>query len=295
MFSDFEKFYLLATYDFVFKKRFEGHKYQRMSIHFLNSVMQYKGTIIAGETIKTDIYPEITVDKWSGLDVLAKTASGGKDNVDVQSKDENNILEKSLFCWNRLFASQLKEGDSYKILKKTISIIILNFSLFKTDDRFWRKCYIKDDPTNTSVSELREIHFPEAAKVKGPIKNSQLSMRLAFLRNPYSKEIIVLKNDITKLNETKSILPRIHIEPKAKEYWQVEGKAICDEAFVMANAAKRVSVRNMAGGVKQGREKGIADVMEKGRGRAIVDVAVTSDSLGIPKVRIKRIAGKRNG
>jgi predicted transposase/invertase (TIGR01784 family) len=68
------------------------------------------------------------------------------------------MVPRSLFYWSQLFSGQLPKGNDYRDLKRTISIIVLDFDLFKGDNRYWRKCFIKDNDTNEKITGLLEIH-----------------------------------------------------------------------------------------------------------------------------------------
>ncbi|KZL89738.1 PD-(D/E)XK nuclease family transposase [Clostridium magnum DSM 2767] len=66
-------------------------------------------------------------DKTGILDVRVKTEDGTHINVEIQLLNQYNMVERTLFYWSRLSNSQLKKGQNYRNLKRTITINILNF------------------------------------------------------------------------------------------------------------------------------------------------------------------------
>ena len=42
---------------------------------------------------------------------------------------DKNIEERILYYWGKLYVNSIKSGDSFKKLKKTISILIANFEI----------------------------------------------------------------------------------------------------------------------------------------------------------------------
>ena len=50
--------------------------------------------------------------------------------MEIQSIGSREFIQRSLYYWSKLYASQLKEGHEYKKLNPVICINLLDFILF---------------------------------------------------------------------------------------------------------------------------------------------------------------------
>ncbi len=82
--------------DFVFKRIFGNEKHPKILISFLNSVMTNSDPIKSVEILNTDIEKEHIDDKFSRLDIKAKTNKGEVVNIEIQLKNEYNMIKRSL-------------------------------------------------------------------------------------------------------------------------------------------------------------------------------------------------------
>ena len=113
-----------------------------------------------------ELIPEYLLGKAARLDILAKTTGGILINIEVQIVDEYDIEQRILYYWARLYSEQLNKGKKHRELKKTISIVVMDFDWFKDDDRYYRSFQIRDTQTNELFSDLLEIHILEVKKLK---------------------------------------------------------------------------------------------------------------------------------
>lgn len=119
--------------DFVFKNIFGSNKHPKALISFLNATLKQKDLITSVEIKNTDLEKHFLDDKFSGLDVKAKTSDNEIINIEIQLKNEYNMIKRSLYYWSKLYEEQLGEGDNYSSLKRTVCINIFNFKYLKND------------------------------------------------------------------------------------------------------------------------------------------------------------------
>ena len=245
---------MLPKNDLCFKMIFGNQKHKRLLIHFLNCIVEVASPIKDVKIEKTDLTAEYVSEKWSRLDVLATTQDGEKINIEIQIKDEKNIIPRTLFYWSRIYTQQLPSGVRYEKLKRTISIIISDFQLFD-DDRFWRKCHITDDETKERITNIMELHFMELKKMKHISEKKPITVWLEFLRNPYSKDISKYEKTMPELKEAKELYGKINSDPKAKELWRLREKSTYDE-FSAISAAEEMGMEKgkTEGELKKARE-----------------------------------------
>ena len=262
---------LLPKYDFVFKRIFGDSKHTAILINFLNSIVQCKQPIIKVKLENVEITPEILGEKWSRLDVLATTQDGEIINIEIQLNNKGNTIPRALFYWSKLFSRQLLTGEDYSHLKRTIAITILDFNLFKQDQRYWHQCRLTDQEDHSLISPLIEIHFLELRKMQALRPNSTvLETWLEFLRNPYSNEMIEIAKTSPQIAEAQNILARVNNDPEARELWRMREKAIYDESSALAyakNEGKTETAKNL-------KAMGMTiDVIQKATGLSIEEIA----------------------
>ena len=106
-----------------------------MLISFLNAVLKPKNNITDVEIKNTDIDKSYIEDKFSRLDVKAVTSKNEIINIEIQLKNEYNMIQRSLYYWSKLYEEQLEEGDRYDKLCRTVCINILDFKYLKLFSR----------------------------------------------------------------------------------------------------------------------------------------------------------------
>ena len=113
--------------DFVFKKIFGSEKHPGVLISFLNATLKAKKKIVNVDIKKTDIEKQYIEDKYSRLDVKATTSNDEIINIEIQLKNENNMVKRSLYYLSKMYEEQLNEKEDYSKLVRTVCINILNF------------------------------------------------------------------------------------------------------------------------------------------------------------------------
>ena len=120
--------------DFVFKNIFGSTKHPEILISFLNAILNPIKKIVSVDIKNTDIEKQFIEDKYSRLDVKATTSNGEVVNIEIQLKNENNMIKRSIYYLSKMYEEQLGEGDNYSKLGRTICINILNFKYLKTEE-----------------------------------------------------------------------------------------------------------------------------------------------------------------
>lgn len=227
---------VLPTNDIMFKMIFGNEKHPRVLIHFLNSVIKPKSPIKKVHIRKTELAPEYVSEKGVRLDIVADTENGEILNVEMQRKDEKDMTARALFYWSKLFSGQLEIGQKYHQLKRTISINILNFTLFEKDERYWRKGYLKDDHNNDNFTDLLEMHFLEVNKMRQVEEKSPITFWIEFFKDPYSEKIASLCEFVPEIMEAKNLFEKAKSDPEAQELIRIREKALRDYASDIASA-----------------------------------------------------------
>lgn len=158
---------LQPTVDFVFKRIFGAEENIDVLLAFVNAVFESAEVplITSVEILNPFLDKGALHDKMSVLDIRARTESGMLVNVEVQLWNRRDIERRTLYYWSKLYAGQLEEGENYRKLNKTITINILDFNYISTE-RYHTVFHIREDHTNTLLTDMLEIHFVELRKLK---------------------------------------------------------------------------------------------------------------------------------
>ena len=238
--------------DFVFKKIFGSEEHPEILISFLNAVLKPKKPIVSVEIKNSDLEKEYIEDKFSRLDVKALTSNKEIINIEIQLKNEYNMIQRSLYYWSKLYEEQLSEGDRYDKLSRTVCINILDFKYIK-NDRFHNGYRLKEIETNEELTDLQEIHFIEIPKLKRFESTEEIVDLLEgwveFLRDPESEVIRKLEMSNKEIREAKDELYRLSRNSKERELYYLREKSLRDEISALANAKEK--------GLKEGLKQGL--------------------------------------
>ena len=246
--------------DFVFKKIFGSEENPKILIGFLNAVLKPIIPIVEVEIKNTDIEKVHVEDKFSRLDVKAKTSNQEIINIEIQLKNEYNMIQRSLYYWSKLYEEQLGDGDRYDNLCRTVCINILDFKYLK-NDRFHNGYRLKEIETNEELTDIEEIHFIEIPKLKKLNSEEEvvdmLEAWVEFLRDPESEVVRKLEMSNSEIREAKDKLYKLSMDEKERELYFLREKSIKDEISALANAEEKGIQIGIEQGIKQGiqREK----------------------------------------
>jgi len=222
--------------DFVFKKIFGSEKHPNILISFLNAVIKPIDKITGVELKETNINKDSLEDKFSRLDVKAITSTGEHINIEIQLKNEYNMIKRSLYYWSRLYSEQLNEGENYNKLARTICINLLNFKYLKTEN-FHSNYRLKERTTNEELTDVQEIHFIEIPKLP---KNADITDVLVawieFLKDPNSEEVRDIEMTSEEVREAKTELIRLSNDDKERELYNLREKANKDRVSALEKA-----------------------------------------------------------
>ena len=155
--------------DVLFKAVFGENP--NITLDFVNSVLKYDDTPIfqSIEFIDRELDPVEMGGKGARLDLLGReTLTGAKVNLEVQVSTQKYFGERSLYYWARLY-NDLKQGDVYSDLTRTVTICVLDFILFedeKEKSNWYSSFGIYDKKTGKQLTKDFEMHFIELPKWK---------------------------------------------------------------------------------------------------------------------------------
>ena len=251
--------------DFVFKNIFGSPKHPKILISFLNAALKPKNKITDVEIKGTDLEKQFIDDKYSRLDVKATTNNNEIINIEIQLKNEYNMIQRSLYYLSKMYEEQLGEGEDYSKLNRTVCINILNFKYLKTE-KFHSAYRLKELESNEELTDIIELHFIEIPKLsKDSDEKDMLMVWTEFLRDPESEKVRSLEMSIEEIREAKDELVRMSNDKEQREIYEMRAKILKDKVSAL-NEAERKGIEK---GLEQGREEG----KEEGERNKAIEIA----------------------
>ena len=277
--------------DFVFKKIFGTEKNKPILINFLNAVIKPTTPIKDVEIKNNDIDKDFIEDKFSRLDVKATTSNKEHINIEIQVKNEYNMIQRTLYYWSKMYSEQIQNRDNYSKLERTVCINILNFKYLK-NDKYHNAYRLKEITSNEELTDLQEIHFIELPKfneignkeyVENVEKMDALEKWLEFLVEPESNTVRQLELSNEEIKLAKSELYRLSMDSKEREQYNMREKAIYDRISALENAEAK--------GKLEGKIEGTLEVAKKLL-LADVDINIIISSTGLNEEEIFKLKEK---
>ena len=253
------------TNDYMFKRIF-GH---RKNSDLLKDLLEGILPDIKIESLEVkqqvSLEKQIMSDKLGILDIVATLNDKTIVNIEMQVKDYNNTVDRSLFYDAGLFHESLKEKEDYSEIPRIIGIWILNYNIFDVGP-FHERARLKRDYEDillTNKVELHYIHYIQLPKFKEKCKriSSKLEEWLTFIVNDSLEEISMINNEYVKKAEEE--LEYLNSDEEEKELARLREKAIRDEAAAMAGAIKRGREEGKVEGLEEGRAEEKAEIAKK--------------------------------
>ena len=284
--------------DFVFKKIFGNEKHPNILISFLNAVIKPTDLIKSVQIKNTDIEKEHIEDKYSRLDIKAVTNNGEHINIEIQVKNEYNMIKRSLYYWSKMYEGQLTKGQDYDTLSRTICINILDFKYLKNDN--FHNCYrLKEKNTNEELTDVMELHFIEIPKLR-KLENSEdisdmLEAWITFIESPTSELIDKLEMSSDEIKEAKEELLRLSGNDKERERYEKRFESLLEQNSLLANAERKGLQKGIEKGKKEGLKEGAKQekILISKNLLDVLDDETISNKTGLSLKEIKELRNKK--
>lgn len=197
---------LLPTNDVIFHCLFGEVGNEKITKSFLEEILNMN----VGE-IDLDLNLNLTREYYDSklgvLDVRAKAPNGVNYNIEMQNTSSEKLPERILSYWSRLYTMNLKRGNNYNVLTKTIAVIIVNdnvkkFELLKKYHTRWN--IREEDYKDMILTDDFEIHIVELPKYIQMRKNKKCkNIWLEFLLEPEGKEVLEAMKECKEVGEAR--------------------------------------------------------------------------------------------
>ena len=270
--------------DVVFQALFSENKYN-ITQSLISDILGEKVEIV---DIKTDstIARKYPNDKGGRLDLRTKFKDGTICQVEMQMTDDKDIVKRILYYWSRTYSKQLKMGEKYKDLKKTIGIIITNYEVEELkgiedlDSKWQIICDKNDKRILTDDLELRIIEIPKARKIIEKEKYNRIAQWLLFLDNPNTERVEEIMKENEELKKANSVLHEMSEDEELQRLAELREKWDLDERSALGHAKDE--------GIEEGQMKAKIEMAKKLKEKNI-DTTVIVETTGLTKEEIEKL------
>ena len=187
-----------------------------------------------------------------------------------------------MFYWSKLYINNIKEGNDYDKLNKTIIVLILDYNLEKLSkiEHFMTNWQIREkNHPKTVLTDALELYIIELPKFNiTNLDNSQklLNSWIKFIKNP--EEVIDMPN--SKVKKAQQVLEEISQDGRERYLAELRQKYIMDQTSMKNYAYKE----GMEAGIKQNQIDIIKKMVKKK-----MDINTISDLTNIPVNEINKL------
>ncbi len=249
--------------DKVFKRVFGSESGKVILAALLNAILDYPEESQITELTLLNPFSEANYadEKTSIMDMKAKDKQGRSYNIEVQIIPTTDYVNRVVYYLSKLLSGQLKEGENYRHLTKTISISIVSdkalFDTLKDFHNIFRYKHITEDFELGDVTELHFIELTKFIKTQPEELQTKLDKWASLLKfGEMYKESGYYPEELTKEKEIAMAIEQF-------------GQVSADERFryylMDIEKANRDRVSDMENAIEEGMNKGIREGMLKGR------------------------------
>ena len=260
-----------AKIDVVFKKLFVDNR--DLLEDFVASMLD-----IPNESIKkisvtnSELTPEDISAKFSRLD-LNLVVEDKLVNVEMQVNKEPDYADRTLYYWAKLYTSELKSGEEYSELKKTIAINIIDFDMFEGKN-YHTEVAAMIKGTDKVFSDKFSIHFFELRKVSEK-PQTRREQWLQFINADSKEEFEMVKATGTpKIQKAVKVILDMSEDTRVREMVRMREKTLHDEASALKHAKDEGRAEGRAEAISEATEIFTANLRAMGMSEAQIQMAL---------------------
>lgn len=257
-----DDFIMKPKVDFAFKELMTNEKVRK---GFLAAFLKLNPNDIKSTRIlNTDLRREHEDDKQGILDVRVSLNNDTEIDTEIQLTKVDIWTNRTLFYLSKMYAEQIGPGQSYRMLKKCVSISILDFRLFENEPDFYSCFHIREDNRHFLYTDKMEFHVIELPKLPEKLKKGDNILTWAkFINAERREEFEELADMDTYIEAAYNHLQVISQDDKKRMEYEARQKAIRDYNEGMLESHER----GLKQGRVEGRAEGVAGIAKKLRVR----------------------------
>ena len=247
------EFLMKPKIDFAFKEIMSN---ENARIGFLSAVLQIEPISIK-ETYLLNTYLRKVhkEDKQGILDVRVSLNNNTEIDIEIQLAELKIWADRSLFYLSKMYTEQIEQGQGYDVLKKCVSISILNFDLFKGETEFYSRFHIIEDTRHILYTDKMEFHVIELPKLPTELKEnaSDILLWAKFINAEKKEEFDMLATKNPYIKSAYEQLQVISQDKQKRLEYETREKAIRDHNQLMFEARKQGQIDLIINCLKKGK------------------------------------------
>ena len=264
--------------DLVFKKIFGEKGHEKITKDFLEAILDIEIEDLTLD-LSTNLYPEQLKGKECQVDVRVRLKDGTQVNVEMQTDQSDYSDKRCLNYWARLYARQIKSGDDYHLLQKTICIWIINGTLMPEFQDFQSDWKIIDEKHGiTARFNDLEFHIIELKKFRedDTITPSKKNFWLWFIDYTNREMVNMACRSEKEIKAAKEVYDRLTADKELMDYF---------DRVDMAESTRKMRETNIR---DEGRVEGILETAKRML-EENMDVALIEKVTGLTKDEIEAL------
>ena len=271
---------LNLTKDLVFQELFGKQKNKDITAHLLSLILKREI-----KNIDLDVNKRMLGNrensKTGRLDIRAKFNDGEDCNIELQVEPYPYMDKRMLEYWGSMYDAKINSGDSYEVLKPTISILITDYKMtnLKHISKYHTVWNLREkDFTDTILTNDIEMHILEIPKINdNEMLKDELVQWLRFIKEPENKGVEKFMEENKYLKQARKELEHLSGDPDFKRL--LESRA----GFLRDVDAKMYVAR------EEGKEEGREEGKEEGKKENQLEIAKKMKEENMDIEQISRI------
>ncbi|MDR1740323.1 MAG: Rpn family recombination-promoting nuclease/putative transposase [Synergistaceae bacterium] len=249
--------------DYAFKRIFGQEDTKDILARFLSLVLDVEIRPEELRLLNPALPSKYITGKSSVLDIMAEhSAAHEKLHIELQCVNEGNTERRAMYYWGRAFTEDLPVGGNYSALPRMISILILDFRLFKWRDqaKYHGVFHISDDEERVLFTDALEIHvieLPRLMKRKLDDGTDALVLWGMYLNNIRGSVMDMIARREPMIRRAMTVEEAFMQSAEERRLYDIRERTRLDWSNAISVAKQR--------GEKTGRKKGERVGLRKGR------------------------------
>ena len=185
---------------------------------------------------------EFPKDKLGILDVVVEIDNKQSCDLEMQIVESEDIIERMLYYWGKLYTRNIKAGEDYSELKRTIVILIADFEVKGLEEQGYHSKWkiIEEKERKTILTNDLELHILEIPKIKVEgTEKTDLIKWLKFIDNPKSKEVEGYMKENVAIKEANEKLDKMLEDEHLRKIAEWREMAIIEENSMKKSAYRK--------------------------------------------------------
>ena len=259
-----DEFIMLPTVDFAFKLLFGDVNHKERLRSLLTSILNMpKEAFVGIELINTELPRIFKEDKMGVLDVRVRLADGKEIDLEIQVIPVSFYARRVLYYLAKIYTMQIHKGDTFDMLKKCISINILDYA-FLPVKKMHTKYQLIENETGHKLTDILELHFFELEKLREGInitdKDDPAMDWMKFIGAKTKGEMEMIANKSDLMRDAFEYLQEMSKDKNKRMAYESRQAWIMDQR-TREKIAREEGKKGIKEGIKEGEKEGVRKIV----------------------------------